>query len=208
MKRTLSWLSLLLLFGAASAHAQLYKWVGPNGKVTYSDTPPPPSATQVEKKAAVGVDAGTAGLPYDLAEAVKNSPVTLYSTANCAGCDEGRRMLNNQGIPFTEKTVNTNDDLARLRQAGGDAQLPFLTIGRSKQSGYEHDTWMKVLVAAGYPETNKLPKTYRNPPAQPAAPVVQAATPEPGNPAAGRNASSPIEDVAPAAGNAPPGFRF
>src|SRR3954447_6585399 len=90
----------MLLLSAAAAHAQLYKWVGPDGKVTYSDAPPPAAARKMEAKPLVSSVGGTADLPFELAEAVRNSPVTLYTAAKCGPCDEGRALLSARGIPF------------------------------------------------------------------------------------------------------------
>ncbi len=197
-------LLLLSLVVSASAHAQLYKWVGPDGKITYSDTPPPSSAKKVEEKSVTTNSASTAGLSFELAEAARNNPVTLYTTSNCEACDSGRTILTGRGIPFTEKTVTSNEDIARLKQAGGTQQLPFLTIGSKKQTGADPDAWNAALTAAGYPATNQLPRTYRNPPPQAAAPK-KAAEPKPAE--ATETPSTP-SDRPPAAGNAPPGFRF
>ena len=41
------------------------------------------------------------------------------------------------------------------------------TICRDQQGGFETALWNSRLSAAGYPETSRLPKNYRNPPAQP-----------------------------------------
>jgi glutaredoxin len=198
------WAGLLLLI-ALPAAAQLYKIVGPDGKVTYSDTPPPPSKTgKVERKNLAG-GGNDVNLPYELAEAVKNHPVTLYTTSACAGCDEGRNLLRQRGVPFTEKTVSSNEDQVKLRQAGGDLQLPLLLVGRSKQRGYEPNGWQAALTAAQYPESNKLPSNYSWRAPEPAAPpppepkeAAKATAPEVRNPAA----TPPPEN------NAPPGFRF
>ncbi len=199
-------LLLLSLLFSATAHAQLYKSVGPDGKITYSDTPPPAKATKVEQKT-VSTTAATP-FPYELAEAARKHPVTLYTTPNCPACDDGRNTLNIRGIPFAEKTVQTNEDIARLKQAGGSQELPFLTIGANKESGYEHDRWNHALSAAGYPSNSHLPRNYRNPAPQPAAPqpapvAAKAAADAP----AGKEAATPDSPPA-AAGNAPPGFRF
>jgi glutaredoxin len=200
-----SWLLISLLLAASAAHAQLYRWVGPDGKITYSDTPPPSSARQVEKKD-VPSGPSTSGLPYELAQAVKTSPVTLYTTTQCAPCEDARTMLKTRGIPYTEKTVVTNDDIAKLKQIAGDQQLPFLTVGSRKQKGFDSNTWDGMLNAAGYPQSNRLPPDYRNPPpesaaqkAKPAAAVAPAAADRPGD---------ALPDTPPPAGNAPPGFRF
>src|ERR1700738_4357520 len=124
--RTLS--LLVLLSCMTSAHAQLYKSVGPDGKVMYSDTPPV-EAKRVEAKSVASGASGSSGLPYELSEAVKKSPVTLYTGAKCIPCEDGRNLLNARGIPFTEKSVSSSEDVARLRQAGGDTQLPLLIVG-------------------------------------------------------------------------------
>lgn len=201
-------LSLLLMLLAASVQAQqLYKWVGPDGKVTYSDTPPPAAAKQVEKKAVSAGGVAASNLPYELAEVARNSPVTLYTSASCAPCDAGRTMLTGRGIPFTEKTVSTKDDAARLRQAGGDEQLPLLVVGRNKLKGFSSGEWAASLTAVGYPQTSKLPPSYRNPPAEAAAPAVKTvAANKPSD--SEQAASAPAESLPPATGNAPPGFRF
>jgi glutaredoxin len=204
-----SWLLIPLLLAAGAAHAQLYRWVGPDGKVTYSDTPPPSSAREVETK---NVDAGSApstgGLPYELAQAVKAHPVTLYTTRQCAPCDDARTMLKTRGIPYTEKTVNTSADIARLKQAGGDQQLPFLTVGARKQKGFQSNEWDAALNAAGYPQSNQLPSGYRNPPPEAAAPKAKPAAPQAPATAAERPSTDALPDTPPPAGNAPPGFRF
>lgn len=203
MKNGLPWLLLSLLI-SANAHAQLYKWVDANGKISYSDTPPPSSVKKVEEQTVSTTGPSTSGLPFELAEAVKASPVTLYAMPKCNSCDSGRSLLNARGIPFAEKTVSSNEDIARLHQAGGDKQLPFLTIGRSKQSGFQADAWNTALTAAGYPETSQLPKTYRNPAPESAAQktrTIESAE------AANASRSAPSAPL-PATGNAPPGFRF
>jgi len=209
MRRSLI-LASLLLTCAAGAHAQLYKWVGADGKVSYSDTPPPLSARQVETRPLAAAASDVGQLPYELAQAVKNSPVTLYTAASCAPCDDGRQLLSARGVPFTEKTVNTSADAARFREiAGSDGKLPLLLVGRDRQRGFETGGWNAALSAAGYPETNVLPPAWHNPPPQAAAPAPAAAAAQQ-HQTAGKQ---PVEtansgELPPAAGNAPPGFRF
>lgn len=203
MKKGLLPLSLMItLLLSGYAHAQLYKWVAPDGKITYSDTPPPSSVKKVEEKA-LATGPSTAGFPYELAQAVKSSPVTLYTTAKCEACTDARNLLNTRGVPYTEKTVNNNEEIARLKQVGGDKQLPFVTIGSQKQTGFNSELWDTALTSAGYPASNQLPKSYRNPAPESAAPKPKAET------KAGDNTPpAPPTDTLPATGNAPPGFRF
>lgn len=207
MKPVAGWALLWALASMVPAYAQVYKWVGPDGKVHYGDTPPPVSATKGGSKA---VDApppsNGVALPYDVAEAVRKNPVVLYSSTKCTPCDSGRSLLSTRGIPFTEKTVHTTDDAAHLKQISGDSQLPALMVGTRKHLGFSKSEWDESLTAAGYPATSKLPKSYRNPPPQAAAPAPKA---EPVVTAKPSSAESALPlDVPTPAGNAPPGFRF
>jgi glutaredoxin len=176
--------------------------------VTYGDTPPT-AAARVETKALTAGGSNTGELPYELSEAVRNHPVTLYTTANCIPCDDARKLLTNRGIPFTEKTVSTNDDIAAFKKISNDGQLPLLVVGRNRERGFETSIWNTALNAAGYPEANKLPKNYRNPPATAAA--AKTAAPKVDTQTASEDLSRPAPaatELPPAIGNAPPGFRF
>ena len=169
MKAPIALLALLLCAGTAGA--QVYKWKDDKGVTHYSDQPPPPSAparTKVEVKSFGG--GGTVDLPPLLADAARNNPVTLYTTGQCQGCDSGRAMLIARGIPFQEKTVNTPDDQAAFKKAGGANQLPLLKVGRNKMAGYEQAGWQNLLDAAGYPQDKILPQNYQYAAAVPAAP--------------------------------------
>ena len=168
MKRTLLILSMLC---AASAHAEMYKWVGPDGKTHYTDTPPPPAAKQVEKKNLGGEGSDLASLPFELTEAARNNPVTFFGTGQCTPCDDGRAFLKKRGIPFSEKTVSSNDDIKKFEKLAGPGNLPALTVGRNSQHGYAASAWGSALTAAGYPESNKLPASYQYSSAEPAAPA-------------------------------------
>ncbi|MCU6432788.1 glutaredoxin family protein [Undibacterium sp. Jales W-56] len=161
---------LASLLMAASVHAQMYKWVGADGKVTYSDVPPPSSVKQVQSKS-YGSDTPVSNLPPELAAAAAKNPVTLYTTTNCAPCNEGRAFLKGSGIPFAEKTVKTKEDADKLKQVSGDTQLPLLVISNAKFRGLDTGEWRTALTNAGYPETDQLPKDYRYSAAESAAPA-------------------------------------
>ncbi|HVL74773.1 MAG TPA: glutaredoxin family protein [Noviherbaspirillum sp.] len=208
MKHLQPLLPVLLVLCAGAAHAQLYKWVGPDGKVTYSDVPPPAGA-KAEARAAPAATGGAASdLPYELAQAARNHPVVLYTTADCLPCDDGRKLLNARGIPFRERTVTSNEDIAQVRQLGGDTNLPLLTVGRARERGYEPNAWNNALTIAGYPAASRLPRNYRQPAPEPAAPRVEPVAPKQEEPAAAPAPATPPTELPPATGNAPPGFRF
>jgi len=172
--------SLALLATALCTGTQaqtIYRIVGADGKVTFSDKPPI-SADQ-GKIATTGVGAAAAAsnsaLPFEIRQAVSKFPVTLYTSADCAPCSEGRSLLTTRGIPFNERTVSTNEDVAALQRFSGQSSLPFLTIGGQKINGFSAEEWNQYLDVAGYSKTSQLPPTYRNPPASPMVAVQKPA---------------------------------
>lgn len=206
MKRKLA---MVLLLCAGAASAQMYKWKDAKGVTHYTDTPPPASAAPkaVELKSFQS-GAGGAPLPAALAEAARTRPVTLYTTGQCGLCDQARAMLQTRGIPYSEKTVNSADDHAALKQAGSAGELPLLLIGRARQVGFDQPTWDEALTAAGYPEQRMLPANYQQAPATAAAPARQPSAEERAQAAAkaaAEQAKSP-QRLPPV--NAPPNFQF
>lgn len=165
-----------LLLGAASVQAQtIYRIVGPDGKVTFSDKPPISAATAIETNDQPA-SRSTAPLPYVLRQAVAKYPVTLYTGSDCSPCEAGRSLLNSRGIPFTEKLIQTQDDTQALQRISGDISLPLVTIGAQQIKGFSDAEWGQFLTAAGYPKASVLPGNYRNPLA---APLVQVQQPAP-----------------------------
>ena len=165
----------LLCAGVSAPAWAQYKVVGPDGRVTYTDRPPVDRPSQAVKSS--GTAAGSVPLPYTLRNVVARYPVTLYTSKECVPCTTGRNLLINRGIPFSEKTVESNDDIAALQRLASAGSLPLLTIGGQQLKGYSDSEWTQYLDAAGYPKTSQLPSSYRRPAA---APLVAArATPAP-----------------------------
>lgn len=193
---------------------QVYRIVGPDGKVTFSDQPPPAASTAKASagngRPAAGV--ATSSLPFELKQVASKYPVTLYSGDNCVPCGAGRSLLTSRGIPFTEKTVTTAEDAQALQRLSGDSSLPFMTIGSQQLKGFSDAEWTQFLNAAGYPTSSVLPTGYRAP--APTALVTLAAAPETAKPGAGTpgtgNANAPAaRPVRPAAQpDNPSGIRF
>ncbi len=151
-------LAIALLVAALAAHAQMtYRWVDKEGKVHYTDRPPAPGeAAKVEQKrpAQLGADQT---MSYLLRKATADYPVTLYTQTDCGEvCKQGRDHLAKRGVPFSEKTVTTEDDLKALRAVVGEGELivPVMQVGSKSSRGYLASSWDSLLDAAGYPKAN------------------------------------------------------
>lgn len=195
-------LALLGLLGATPSFA-LYKVVGPDGRVSYTDRPPPEDAKVETLRTMAGSGTPDGALPFELRQVVQRFPVTLYTTGDCAPCDNGRALLRQRGVPHTEKTVSTSADSEAFKRLGGQT-LPLLAIGAQQVRSFSPEQWNSYLNAAGYPQQSRLPRNYAFAPATPLAP--KAAPPAP--PTAVTAAPPQPPAPGPAQGKAPPGFRF
>lgn len=205
---------LALAAVAGSAGAQVYRIVGPDGRVTFSDKPPAEASAKAAP-AGAGAQAGrtegaSGALPFELRQVASRYPVTLYSGPSCVPCGTGRSFLQQRGIPFSEKSVSSPDDIEALgRLTGGSASLPLLTVGGQQLKGYSESEWSQFLDAAGYPRTSQLPASYR-PPA--ATPLVTATTVRPPDtaaaPAEPAAAPAPAPRAPAATGSNPAGITF
>lgn len=205
-------LTTALCLGSGFAQAQsVYRIVGPNGQVTFSDQPPPSTADKTTAMNVAGSGSAASGpaLPFDLRQVVGKYPVTLYTSTKCGPCGSGRALLTSRGVPFTEHTIDTAQDADALQHLSGDNTLPLLTIGSQQLKGFSDNEWTAYLNAAGYPKTSELPSGYRNPPATPLVAELKPAAPA-AKPAAPQAAPTPEPGAAPAGNtqNNPAGIRF
>lgn len=185
---------------AQDATAQLiYRSVGPDGRVTFSDreiNAARPAVVAGEVRAST--DTANDALPYALRDIQARFPVTLYTGSDCSPCASARALLTRRGIPFTELSVRTSADAEALQALSGQDRLPFATIGQQHVTGFAADEWRQYLDAAGYPQTSVLPANYRQPAARALAPPSGPGSPDAvqaGNPAAaarGRTLDVPV----------------
>jgi glutaredoxin len=166
-------------FALNEAAAQsIYRSVGADGRVTFSDRAP--NASNAARAAVTAEDArapahASDALPYALRDVQARFPVTLYTGSDCSACASARALLTARGIPFTELSVQSNVDIQALQSLSGQSQLPFATIGRQHLTGFAADEWRQYLDAAGYPQTSALPANYRQVPVRPLATPPAAA---------------------------------
>ena len=174
--------AVAVLVGAASwlatpAHAQqIYRIVGADGKVTFSDKAPAESTAKVTAGSGSSSRGATgqSQLPFELRQVASKYPVTLYTGENCSPCVAARSMLTSRGIPFTEKTVTTSEDSQALQRISGENSLPFATVGSQQLKGFSDSEWTQFLNAAGYPTSSVLPASYRPAAATPLVTVAAA----------------------------------
>ena len=195
-------------FGSTDANAQhIFRTVSPDGRITFSDQVPVEANARTSTASALpipGPGPNSGALPFELRQAAARYPVTLYTGSSCAPCDSGRSFLSSRGIPFTEMTVTTNEDIEALKRLAGAQSLPFLTVGGQHIKGFSEVEWDQFLDAAGYPKTSQLPAGFSRPRARALVAAQQAQTPAP----AASAAPGVVTQLPAAPADNPSGIRF
>lgn len=185
----LATLALAALCGCSVAVAQLqqvYRYTDPEGRVVYSDKPPPPNARDAQAKRIGRNTIETSNLSYTAALAQERFPVTLYTFGCGTVCDTASALLNKRGVPHTVVEVGSSDGAEKLKRLTGGLDAPALQVGDQFTTGFNESRWQAMLTDAGYPQAPP-PRT---------APVGRAPAPAP--------APGPAVQAAPGAA-APPG---
>jgi glutaredoxin len=143
---------VLILFAIPAMAGTLYRWTDAQGKVHYTDQPPPASAKNTSQKTFKSGQPESDASP-EMQQAKLNNPVTLYTTATCGvHCERAKAHLARRGIPYTSKDPSTSVDANEALKAGGSqARVPTLMIGSEKLEGYSEAAWDAALDKAGYP---------------------------------------------------------
>lgn len=179
MKNRSAIASLALLLVATSSFAQaVYRQVDKDGRVTFSDQAPTASSQPAAPRAGNTINSAV-GLPYELRQVTQRYPVTLYTGEECGPCGAARSLLITRGVPFSERTIKSNDDIAALQRLSGQSGLPLLSIGSQQLKGFSDSEWSLYLDSAGYPKSSQLPASYQNPPAQPLVALAPTTQPTP-----------------------------
>lgn len=166
----------------------VYRYTDPDGKVIYTDRPPPANAKGVQTKRLGGNFIETSEPSYAAQQASQKFPVTLF-TFDCGEvCQNAEALLNKRGVPFALVNVQSDEQgMARMQTLTSDDKAPTLAVGdQLVVKGYNEARWQATLDQAGYPKT---PASRRAPPI--ARPPDTAATPPPPPAADGTRSLAP-----------------
>lgn len=132
------YLILLCLFFAWPAFAGVHKWTDAQGRVHYSDSPPPAAKSmQLKLQTHTG--------PVQVSQSSgADSGVTMYSTEWCGVCKRAKAFFKQNGVPFREWDVEKSDyGAARFKQLGGSG-VPVITVGPDKMMGFDASRFMAL----------------------------------------------------------------
>lgn len=169
MKHILRLAILLLLISAAYAASNvttLYKSVGPDGKVDYSDRPPTDGRLEKTMQFENLPSSAVPELTHSYVEQLRRmkesqaaSPpvhgVVMYAASWCGYCRKARAHLGIKGVAYQEIDIDTRKGKeAFARASGGTGGVPLLISGDQRVQGYSvgaYDAFIANLMPPGKP---------------------------------------------------------
>ena len=145
--------SIIIGFITASTDtfATTYRWTDAQGRVHYSDSPPPKNAKNIKIHKA----SSSSG------QVVSNEPalptVILFTAATCNGCQEAKALLHEMSVPFEEKLMRSQEDVEEYKNiVGSEPFVPTMMLDSSPLKGFNGESWKNSLnnVGFGKPGTN------------------------------------------------------
>ena len=134
----------------------LYKSVGPDGRVVYSDRPP---ANGRIEKTMIFENLPSTPLPAaavaHLEQIRKTEPlsasnmatsgIVLYSATWCGYCKQAKAYLAGRGVHYQEFDVDTKTGMAAYAQAGGRKGVPLLFADGQLVQGFSRAAYDAVF---------------------------------------------------------------
>jgi glutaredoxin len=159
---------------AGAQAQQVFRYIDKEGKVVYSDRSPPADSKEVQAKRLSPNYIENNDVPLALTQATERFPVTLYTFACGAVCQNAEALLNRRGVPFTTVNVEEAKGAEQLQKLTGAQQAPVLQVGdKLIAKGFNDARWTTMLDDAGYPKTQPRRVAAKVPAeAAPAAPIA------------------------------------
>ena len=150
-------LACALAASAAIPAQTVYKSIGPDGKVVYSDRAPTTGRLEKEMKfelASSALPASAASYmeqfrkahPNGTGQAAAGKGVTLYSAAWCGYCKQAKAWLAGHGVAYTDVDIDAPGGMSALaRASGGGAGVPVLVVDGRPMNGFSASAYDAAL---------------------------------------------------------------
>ena len=147
----LRFLLLVLLVASLPAGAGVYKWTDAQGRVHYSDNPPPEAkAQQVKVKINSIQGPAVVSTVRDTPAAKAKEKVRIYTAVWCGYCKKAKAHLATRGVPYDEVDVEASErGRSEFTQLGGRG-VPVILVGNQRMDGFDASGLDAMLAGAGW----------------------------------------------------------
>lgn len=140
LKRLFAFLMAMSFSGLV--HAGIYKWVDANGKIHFSDHPPPHVESR-EIKLRINTYENSR-ISVSNGVFVPENSVVLYSTAWCGSCKRAKAYFRQFDIPYTEYDVEKSQKGRRDYRTLNGKGVPIILVGKYRLDGFSADRFEQL----------------------------------------------------------------
>lgn len=134
---------LALAVFSPQGEAEIYKVVGPDGKVSYTDKEP---KSEKAEKLKIQTYAGVPAVS-SLNAAVKR--VTLFSAQWCGACRKAKAYMVSHKIAFDEWDIDTSSYAQGKLKEFGTKSIPVILVGNQRMVGFSPESFEDMRSKAG-----------------------------------------------------------
>jgi glutaredoxin len=143
---------------SSTSEAQMYRVVGPDGRVTYTDQAPQGKGTSVKEVNIPSYpepqrwqaptptsEAASTSSSKGEAPASPSNELVMYSTQSCDYCKQARSYMRARSIAYREVDVGKDKaGAAEFARLGGKG-VPLFSLGRQTLAGFSADSFDAFL---------------------------------------------------------------
>lgn len=147
MKKIIALCALSVCIPASAQ--QIYRVVGADGRVQYTDKPPAgaqaaPVESRINSYSGVPTVSGTAPA------AATRPEVKMFATDWCPYCRKAQAYFAQRGIRYTHVDIEKSDAARAEYQRLGGRGVPVILVGTQRMNGFSEERLAQMLKAAGY----------------------------------------------------------
>ncbi|QLI82398.1 DUF4124 domain-containing protein [Chitinibacter fontanus] len=151
-------LLLAMVYAATATAGKVYQWRDADGRVYYSDQPPPQVVAK-ERQIRPNTIGNASQAQSKASKVAAEDEIVLWVSANCEpACSQALAILDQRNVRYEVKNADPSNEKSMLGffNAAGTMQArpPILIIGKNVLKEWNSPVWQAELSKAGYP----LPK--------------------------------------------------
>jgi glutaredoxin len=134
-----------VLAATPAAADTLYKSVGKDGRITYSDKPPAEDRVEKTLRSESLPNTALPAATYSYVEQLRKNKtsapartnsVVLFTAPWCGYCKQAKAYLSGKGIAFQEIDIDTRSGMTAFAEAGGGGGVPLLIAAGQSVQGF------------------------------------------------------------------------
>jgi glutaredoxin len=144
-------LALALAAAFLTAHAQVYKWTDPSGKVHYGDRPPDEAKTEKLKLDIQSYDGPPQVTNWadiinrKIPPGAGSRDITMYSTTWCVHCKRARIYFAANAIRYRDIDVESSEANRKEWKDLGGRGVPLIFVGEKMMRGFSEQSMNALL---------------------------------------------------------------